>query len=842
MENVELTDNVFKTKKIFFRKELDVSKVGEKVYSSEVAHQHSVYVLRKFILLEEYKQVEHFEALIRKMPEKFQQEFDGIFVKDIYQDVRPESVYITLLLTTDQPLTKAQVISIRRWVGQLKVKGLFVTKETGDEEKKFFQLLRGLQETNTQVTLLTDIIHQLNGDMKNVHQDIRLLKEKKTDLGLDISLDGQKKIDEAEAEQKIAMLAVEIEQATREFSTFKTSLQKKIQQLSRNHQPREFKLVKGNLDSSIVTAEQHLKEALAKIEELTNKVTHADEQIVQLQKIVQEKKATEPGLEEISGKADGKYKQKKIVAGMKATNKKIIDMAQEIQSYNTKLTAVEESVSKVHLVDEKLMDLENKNSTSTAEVNKVVKVVQQLIEQCQKDQQQLRSNHQQINQLVEKMASQNNQLEEACQKIEELEKKLADVSEDQSSKVQLQANTKEIQHLSSTTGKFYREVDRISKQMDQMEKKLLDKKEFEETQEKIQANANEIAKLSITTTTLESKVDKLQTNVADDVKENSIIQHKIQENIEEIQKLTETTEAFNHQFIGTKEKIDELEQKIVNKKESSKTQAQLQTHTTKIKKLIITTDVLDDQFTKTQEELDTLKEKVLILESEENAPNEDKNKARNFRNLSEDVSSSPLIYGNMESAEFNREMKKFPLKEVLVRNDSLEQTDESLVNFFHKDMVTDLEDDEQQNAIYIDNFKPNDLSLSHEYAVKELEKLEEQIPTYFGEANIHLIQRGKIKKEDFYPTLRKIEIVPYLWFNIFRKEKKDILIGNELSCKQLVDELSIFLEEIENTERKKLIRSKWIYFSKEVEQKIEGYKLFSDYLELYYHVNQSKRA
>lgn len=226
MENAELTDNVFKTKKIFFRKELDVSKIGEQVYSSEIVHPHSVYVLRKFTLVEEYKQVEHFESLIRKLPERFQQEFDGIFIKEIYRDIRPESVYLTLLLTTDQPLTKAQIISIRRWIGLLKVKGLFVAKETGNEEKKLFQLLRGLQETNTQVTLLTDIIHQLNGDMKNVYQDIRVLKEQKVGLKLDDPLASQQKTEEAEAEQKVAMLTVEIEQVTKEFSTFKASLQK----------------------------------------------------------------------------------------------------------------------------------------------------------------------------------------------------------------------------------------------------------------------------------------------------------------------------------------------------------------------------------------------------------------------------------------------------------------------------------------------------------------------------------------------------------------------------------------------------------------------------------------
>lgn len=447
-----------------------------------------------------------------------------------------------------------------------------------------------------------------------------------------------------------------------------------------------------------------------------------------------------------------------------------------------------------------------------------------------------------MNQLVEKIATQNNELKEACQKIDELEKKLSGVTEYQESKEQVQNNTKEIQNLAISADKFDREVARVSEQLMQIEKNSLSKKEYQDTQEKLQTYTNEMSKLSILTTTLESKIDKVQTDLVD-VKKDPTVKDKIKKNTEEIQKLTETTEVFNRQFEGANEKIDELEQKLLNKKESSKTQAQLQSHTTKIKKLIVTTDVLDDQFMKTQEELDTLKEKVLMLESEDNASNEEKHAIRNFRNLSEDGSNNTLIYGNMESAEFNREMRKFPLKEVLVRNDSLEKSDESLVNFSHKDMVTlELEKDEQHNSLYIDNFKPNDLSLSHEYAVKELEKLEAKIPAYFDDTNIHLIQRGKIKKEDFYPTLRKIEIVPYLWFNIFRKEKKDILIGNELSCKQLVDALSSFLDEIENTERKKLIRSKWIYFSKDVEQKIEGYKLFSDYLELYYHVNQSKRA
>lgn len=131
-----------------------------------------------------------------------------------------------------------------------------------------------------------------------------------------------------------------------------------------------------------------MKEALVKIEELTNKVTQSDEQVARLQTIVQEQKKAESTLEETTGK----YKPKKIATEMTVTNKKINDLTQELKNYNEKLLNVEEEISKVHLVDEKITDLESKNSASTSEVNKVAKVVQQLIEQCQKDQQQLRGN------------------------------------------------------------------------------------------------------------------------------------------------------------------------------------------------------------------------------------------------------------------------------------------------------------------------------------------------------------------------------------------------------------------------------------------------------------------
>jgi hypothetical protein len=62
---------------------------------------------------------------------------------------------------------------------------------------------------------------------------------------------------------------------------------------------------------------------------------------------------------------------------------------------------------------------------------------------------------------------------------------------------------------------------------------------------------------------------------------------------------------------------------------------------------------------------------------------------------------------------------------------------------------------------------------------------------------------------------------------------QDIRLNNEISCQQLVKGVPQFLREVEEIASKRKVMGKWIYAPKELEQKMEGYKLLNEYFELY---------
>lgn len=119
-------------------------------------------------------------------------------------------------------------------------------------------------------------------------------------------------------------------------------------------------------------------------------------------------------------------------------------------------------------------------------------------------------------------------------------------------------------------------------------------------------------------------------------------------------------------------------------------------------------------------------------------------------------------------------------------------------------------------------------------SLRRLKKLEADIATCFKRVKGGIGSRGMIAKEDVYANIRQIEVLPYLWSMIYTGENpQDIRLNNEISCLQLVNGVPQFLREVEEIASKRKVMGKWIYAPKELEQKMEGYKLLNEYFELY---------
>ncbi|MGC6769103.1 hypothetical protein [Enterococcus sp. LJL51] len=119
-------------------------------------------------------------------------------------------------------------------------------------------------------------------------------------------------------------------------------------------------------------------------------------------------------------------------------------------------------------------------------------------------------------------------------------------------------------------------------------------------------------------------------------------------------------------------------------------------------------------------------------------------------------------------------------------------------------------------------------------SLRRLKKLENDIFTSFSKIKSGIGSRGMVAKEDFYANIRQIEVLPYLWSTIHTENgpQQDILLNGQLSCQKLIDAVPKFLEEVEEIASKRKVMGKWIYCPKEVEQRMEGYKLLNEYFEL----------
>lgn len=121
---------------------------------------------------------------------------------------------------------------------------------------------------------------------------------------------------------------------------------------------------------------------------------------------------------------------------------------------------------------------------------------------------------------------------------------------------------------------------------------------------------------------------------------------------------------------------------------------------------------------------------------------------------------------------------------------------------------------------------------SQEAVLMQLKKLEWSIHASFQKTR-SLGHKGMMARDEFHARLQKIEDLPTLWEAVYAKEKKDIVLGNNLSSQQLIRALPEFSENVKRIAQKRKVMGKWIYCPKEMEHQLTGYTLLSDYLEVY---------
>ncbi|MEI5993911.1 hypothetical protein [Candidatus Enterococcus mansonii] len=108
-------------------------------------------------------------------------------------------------------------------------------------------------------------------------------------------------------------------------------------------------------------------------------------------------------------------------------------------------------------------------------------------------------------------------------------------------------------------------------------------------------------------------------------------------------------------------------------------------------------------------------------------------------------------------------------------------------------------------------------------------QLELEIYACFKE-NENASKKRMIPKKEFFVLKAKVEFIDYLWMLLELEGKKEIIIANKISCRQLVEELSSFTEKIEEVAGGPTIFNYWFYCPEELLIKLKGYAALKNFL------------
>ncbi|MDA9471068.1 hypothetical protein [Enterococcus sp. 5H] len=107
--------------------------------------------------------------------------------------------------------------------------------------------------------------------------------------------------------------------------------------------------------------------------------------------------------------------------------------------------------------------------------------------------------------------------------------------------------------------------------------------------------------------------------------------------------------------------------------------------------------------------------------------------------------------------------------------------------------------------------------------------LEIEILKCFTEAkDVH--KKRMIPRKQFLELKTRVEFIDYLWMLIELEGKDEIIIAEKLSCRQLVEDLGQFLENVEAVISGPAILNYWVYCSEELLIKLNGYVALKNFL------------
>ncbi|MGX7149732.1 hypothetical protein [Enterococcus ureasiticus] len=707
MEKLSLTKNTTGSKKVFLRKEIEANRLGEELYSDDVLSQYSVYLLRKFELAEDYEQPEQFEALLADLPEQFNHEFEDCVAKNLYVRVTQKAVYVTLLLALAHPLSKLQISDLRTWISSLEVPELPLEHVTNFSEEVPLEMVRGLQETNSEVLLLTEMMNQFSENLNDIYKEVQTVKDKRTPPVVKViqSKVAAKQALESENAKQLKTANEKIKQLVEEFSTFKRDVEAKLANLPKSKIPPKFKITLGPGEESAPTLESRLEEALKRIDSLSQKMNQSDQQVAELNKIIEKNKQVSRPKVNFSTAKKSANEQVKLADKLDTTSKEVTTIAHQLEQINGKLSAVESTV------------LEPKPDSEA-------------LERLEKDYEQL-------------------------------------------------------QEKTTETLKLSQVIDQLTNKLQKVETELTT----------VKNNKKKVPTAKLTKSDSSKKL----------AEQHQKDQEQLKSNATEIKKLTQTVGKVDVQLIKAHQKIAELEQKM--------RQA----------------------------------EKVApIVKKEPVSAVQQTPVTRASNPMMGPPAPPPTRSETPQQKPATQVNRSFPTKETFLQANRPAKlvieadTERPTVTLAIEEMLDRVSEKHPEtvgtkNSWALDEGYNQNSANSHDSqgpSLRRLKKLEWDIHSFFQQGR-GMGHKGMMPKDDFYANIRQIEVLPYLWASVYEREKKDILLGNELSSQKLIDDLNDFLEEIDVLSKKRKVMGKWIYCPKEVEQKMEGYKLLSEYLETY---------
>ncbi|MEI5990364.1 hypothetical protein A5881_001857 [Enterococcus termitis] len=703
MEKLNLTKNSTESKKVFLRKEIEANRLGEELYSDEVLSQYSVYLLRKFELSTDYEQPEQFEGLLEDLPEQFNHEFEDCVAKNLYVRVTQKAVYITLLLALAHPLSKLQISDLRTWISSLEVPELPLEHVSSFSEDIPIEMVKGLQETNSEVLLLTEMMNQFSENLNDIYKEVQAVKDKRTPPVVKVvqSKVAAKEALEFENAKQLKVVNEKIAHLAEEFATFKTAVDKKLTNIPKPKTPPKFKIIFGPDEKAGPTLEHRLDKTLQRIDLLVQRMDRSDQQVVELNKTIEKNKQEKRPALNFSTARKPVDEQNKLADKLTSTSEEVSTIARQMQQINDKLNTVESTVLEV-----------KPDSAAIARIEK---------------------DHGQL------------------------------------------------QETASETIKLNKEIDHLTTKLQSVEAELTIVK-------------SEKKKVPTVKLTKSDSAKKLAEQHQKD-------QEQLKSNATEIKKLTQTVGKVDVQLIKAHQKIAELEQKM-----------RQTTQTASIAKKEATTMV--------QQASEARVNNTVM------GPAAPPTRAVPSQ---QPVTQATRSFPSKETfLQANRPMK--PVVETIEERPTVTLAIEEML-----DRVSEKhpQTTETRSSWTLDEGYDNNNALDPQGpSLRRLKKLEWDIHSFFQQGR-GLGHKGMLPKDDFHTNIRKIEVLPYLWASVYEREKKDILLGNELSTQHLIDDLGDFLEEVKVLSKKRKVMGKWIYCPKEVEQKMEGYKLLSEYLETF---------